>query len=86
MNLDLSANHGFSELEGSAMGSRSSGLSAIDEVQWIDFEAALDRVQKRTARDVGAPQIPNVQWEDVGGLENVKKVILETVELPMRHK
>lgn len=77
---------GTSTLQGSAMRSRGSGLSVTDEVKWIDFEAALDRVQKRTARDVGAPKIPNVRWEDVGGLEDVKKVILETVELPMKHK
>ena len=30
-------------------------------------------------------QIPNVKWEDVGGLEDVKGAILETVELPLRH-
>ena len=32
-----------------------------------------------------ALQVPNVQWEDVGGLEEVKAAILETVELPLRH-
>ena len=30
-------------------------------------------------------QVPNVQWEDVGGLEDVKAAILETVDLPLRH-
>ena len=30
-------------------------------------------------------QVPNVQWEDVGGLEDVKASILETVDLPLRH-
>lgn len=29
--------------------------------------------------------MPNVQWEDVGGLEDVKASILETVDLPLRH-
>ncbi|EIE24751.1 AAA-domain-containing protein, partial [Coccomyxa subellipsoidea C-169] len=29
--------------------------------------------------------VPNVQWEDVGGLEDVKAAILETVDLPLRH-
>ncbi len=32
-----------------------------------------------------ALQVPNVQWEDVGGLEDVKAAILETIELPLRH-
>lgn len=26
-------------------------------------------------------QIPNVKWEDVGGLEDVKKAILDTVQV-----
>ena len=30
-------------------------------------------------------QVPNVLWEDVGGLEEVKASILEPVELPLRH-
>lgn len=29
--------------------------------------------------------MPDVKWEDVGGLENVKEAILETVELPLQH-
>lgn len=35
---------------------------------------------------VGAPSIPNVKWDDVGGLEGVKKMILDTVELPLKHR
>ena len=26
-----------------------------------------------------------MRWEDVGGLEDIKKVILDTVELPLKH-
>lgn len=26
-------------------------------------------------------QVPNVKWEDVGGLEDVKKAILDTVQV-----
>lgn len=26
-------------------------------------------------------QVPNVKWEDVGGLEEVKKVILDTIQV-----
>ena len=31
------------------------------------------------------PQIPNVSWEDVGGLANVKSDILDTIQLPLEH-
>jgi len=34
---------------------------------------------------IGAPSIPDVRWEDVGGLAAVKAAILDTVELPLRH-
>ena len=31
------------------------------------------------------PQIPSVQWKDVGGLESAKREILETIQLPLHH-
>lgn len=34
---------------------------------------------------VGAPTVPNVKWDDIGGLEDAKRVITDTVELPLRH-
>lgn len=49
------------------------------------FAAALDKVKKRTATEVGAPQVPNVRWEDIGGLVEAKKALLDTVELPLKH-
>ncbi len=39
---------------------------------------ALDAVRQRTATDIGAPKIPSVKWEDVGGLEDVKRAVLDT--------
>ncbi|KAL5977228.1 peroxisomal assembly protein [Asimina triloba] len=51
-----------------------------------DFVKALDRSKKRNASALGTPKVPNVKWEDVGGLEEVKKSILDTVQLPLLHK
>ena len=31
-----------------------------------------------------SPQVPDVRWDDVGGLEDVKSAILDTIELPLR--
>jgi len=31
-------------------------------------------------------QVPNVSWGDVGGLEDVKQAILDTIELPLKHR
>jgi SpoVK/Ycf46/Vps4 family AAA+-type ATPase len=50
-----------------------------------ELAAALDRARLRSAEDLGAPRIPDVRWDDVGGLEDVKRAILDTVELPLRH-
>ncbi|KAI3449524.1 hypothetical protein Pfo_006189 [Paulownia fortunei] len=47
---------------------------------------ALERAKKRNASALGTPKVPNVKWEDVGGLEDVKKSILDTVQLPLMHK
>ncbi|CAL0302445.1 unnamed protein product [Lupinus luteus] len=51
-----------------------------------DLMKALEQSKKRNASALGAPKVPNVKWEDVGGLEDVKKSILDTVQLPLLHK
>ncbi|KAE9464038.1 hypothetical protein C3L33_04054, partial [Rhododendron williamsianum] len=51
-----------------------------------DLAKALERSKKRNASALGTPKVPNVKWEDVGGLEEVKKSILDTVQLPLLHK
>ncbi|KAL6575097.1 hypothetical protein OROMI_012382 [Orobanche minor] len=41
---------------------------------------ALERSKKRNASGLGTPKVPNVKWEDVGGLDDVKKSILDTIQ------
>ncbi|KAF3309568.1 peroxisomal assembly protein [Orbilia oligospora] len=48
-----------------------------------DFEAAVDAARKNFADSIGAPKIPNVSWDDVGGLANVKSAVMETIQLPL---
>ena len=50
-----------------------------------DFETALANIRDSYSDSIGAPKIPDVAWEDVGGLANVKRDILETVQLPLDH-
>ncbi|XP_009405393.2 peroxisomal ATPase PEX6 [Musa acuminata AAA Group] len=59
---------------------------ANKHIEKEDFSKALERSKKRNASALGAPKVPNVKWEDVGGLEEVKKSILDTVQLPLLHK
>ncbi|CAI8613817.1 unnamed protein product [Vicia faba] len=51
-----------------------------------DLVNALERSKKRNASALGTPKVPKVKWDDVGGLEDVKKSILDTVQLPLLHK
>ncbi|XP_047714841.1 peroxisome biogenesis factor 6 isoform X1 [Prionailurus viverrinus] len=50
-----------------------------------DFGQALEQLQTAHSRAIGAPKIPSVSWHDVGGLQEVKKEILETIQLPLEH-
>lgn len=48
-----------------------------------DFDVAVDAARKNLADAIGAPKIPNVRWEDVGGLTSVQDVVMETIQLPL---
>ncbi|KFW93467.1 Peroxisome assembly factor 2, partial [Phalacrocorax carbo] len=50
-----------------------------------DFNVALDQLHDAHSQAVGAPKIPSVSWQDVGGLQEVKKEILDTIQLPLEH-
>jgi len=49
-----------------------------------DFFNAMRDIQPSALREVFV-EIPNVKWEDVGGLENVKMELKEAVELPLKN-
>ncbi|KAI9894218.1 MAG: peroxisomal assembly protein [Vezdaea aestivalis] len=48
-----------------------------------DFTIAVDAARKNFADSIGAPKIPNVSWDDVGGLTHVKDAVIETIQLPL---
>ncbi|BGP19899.1 hypothetical protein JCM10213_008627 [Rhodosporidiobolus nylandii] len=49
----------------------------------VDFTSALEKARSAYSESIGAPKIPNVTWDDVGGLANVKSDILDTIQLPL---
>ncbi|XP_054026652.1 peroxisome biogenesis factor 6 [Dryobates pubescens] len=57
------------------------GFPVLEE----DFSAALDQLHDAHSQAVGAPKIPSVSWQDVGGLQEAKKEILDTIQLPLEH-
>jgi transitional endoplasmic reticulum ATPase len=53
-------------------------------VQMRDFLEALREVEPSAIRDV-AVEVPDVRWEDVGGLEEAKQELREMVEWPFEY-
>ncbi|PLB52634.1 peroxisome assembly factor-2 [Aspergillus steynii IBT 23096] len=60
-----------------------SGGDAARGVTKADFDSAVEAARKNFADSIGAPKIPNVGWDDVGGLTNVKDALVETIQLPL---
>ncbi len=54
------------------------------EVTMNDFIEALKEVEPSAIREVFT-EIPDVKWSDVGGLEEAKRVLMETIEWPLRY-
>ena len=49
-----------------------------------DFLTALKRIQPSAMREIMI-QVPDVEWDDVGGLDEAKDLLREGIELPLRH-
>lgn len=60
------------------------GSRGVIKVTSDDIEKAIADARSKYSDSIGAPKIPNVRWEDVGGLEGVKKEILDTIEMPLK--
>ncbi|MDA4115097.1 MAG: CDC48 family AAA ATPase [Thaumarchaeota archaeon] len=54
------------------------------KVKMQDFQDALRDVQPSAMREV-LVQVPNVKWEDIGGLTSVKQELTEAVEWPLKY-
>lgn len=54
------------------------------EVTMDNFRDAMKEVEPSAIREVFV-EIPDVKWSDVGGLEYIKKTLIETVEWPLKY-
>ncbi|KAK9876803.1 hypothetical protein WA026_015041 [Henosepilachna vigintioctopunctata] len=53
----------------------------------LDMESvssALDYMQLQYNKNINTPTVPKVQWEDIGGLSEVKREIIETINFPLK--
>jgi len=55
------------------------------QVTWEDFMDAYREMQPSTMREVLIEK-PNVHWDDIGGLDDVKQELREVVEWPMKYR
>ena len=55
------------------------------EVNMEDFLSALRSIHPSAIREIVA-EIPKISWDDVGGLEDVKNDLIESVIWPMKHR
>lgn len=53
------------------------------QVKMEDLIAAYKEIVPTTMREVYV-EIPNVHWHDIGGLEDVKQLLIETIEMPIK--
>ncbi|MDO8727132.1 MAG: CDC48 family AAA ATPase [Candidatus Methanoperedens sp.] len=49
-----------------------------------DFESVMKEIQPSALREI-LFEVPNVTWNDIGGLEKVKSLLKEAVEWPLRY-
>ncbi len=49
-----------------------------------DFKEALKEIQPSALREV-LVQVPDIKWEDIGGLKNAKQELREAVEWPLKY-
>jgi peroxin-6 len=60
-----------------------SGGSAVKNLLNEDFTSAVSHARSTFSDSIGAPKIPTVTWDDVGGLADQKSSIMETISLPL---
>jgi len=53
-------------------------------ITMLDFETGLVEVNPSALREVFV-EVPNVDWDDIGGLQEVKDLLQETIEWPLKY-
>ncbi|MCH6559917.1 CDC48 family AAA ATPase, partial [candidate division KSB1 bacterium] len=55
------------------------------QVNMNDFTTVLNEMEPSALREVFV-EIPNVRWSDIGGLEELKQELRETIEWPLKYR
>merc|ERR1719401_6578 len=80
------------EVEMAAATNDCSGPSPVDILQSLlpHLESSRSFTQCSASGSCETPpltssSLPNVRWEDIGGLESIRKEIIDAVELPLKY-
>jgi len=60
-------------------------LAAGWQLRKDDATEVIATLTKRSGANASKANIPNVTWKDIGGLQNAKDEILDTIQLPLTH-
>ncbi|XGW03846.1 hypothetical protein V3C99_015191 [Haemonchus contortus] len=55
-------------------------MEKADSVEISHIEWAIDKRNSSFIDEIGAAKIPSVSWDDVGGFEHIKELIIESIE------
>ena len=83
---ELAAAASKSSLSGEAVMTRDIELAGgpfSNSLTKADLDDAVDAARKNFADAIGAPKIPKVGWNDVGGMSHIKDAVMETIQLPL---
>ncbi|KAJ3098682.1 peroxisomal assembly protein [Phlyctochytrium planicorne] len=53
------------------------------QISLSDLNNAVSSMRSSQKESLGAPKIPKVSWDDVGGLDHVKEAVADTIQLPL---
>ena len=63
---------------------RDTAFGGTATIKYTDLDHAI-RVTKPSAIKSVAVEIPHVSWSDIGGMDHVKLILKESIELPLTH-
>lgn len=50
-----------------------------------DLLNAISKIRDEYSINIGVPMIPKVSWEDIGGVDQIRGDIMDTIDIPLRY-
>lgn len=76
--------HGFVGADLNLLCSRAQFHANTNKIKYSDFKLALKKVVPSAMKDVQI-EVSNVNWSDIGGQNNLKKALKQSIEWPLKH-